>query len=54
LRTSLLPGSRRAPALGILTSSSKEEPVDFGRFVEQVQRLQVYWLLVHELAGGPS
>lgn len=48
----------------ILTSSSEEEdivasllngansyvrkPVDFGRFVEQVQRLQVYWLLVHE------
>src|SRR3990167_8107462 len=47
----------------ILTSSSEEEdivaslehgansyvrkPVDFGRFVEQVQRLQVYWLLVH-------
>jgi two-component system, response regulator len=48
----------------ILTSSSEEEdivaslqggansyvrkPVDFTRFVEQVQRLQVYWLLVHE------
>lgn len=48
----------------ILTSSSEEEdivaslengansyvrkPVDFGHFVEQVQRLQVYWLLVHE------
>jgi two-component system, response regulator len=48
----------------VLTSSSEEEdivaslqngansyvrkPVDFGRFVEQVQRLQVYWLLVHE------
>jgi len=48
----------------ILTSSSEEEdivaslengansyvrkPVDFSRFVEQVQRLQVYWLLVHE------
>lgn len=52
----------------ILTSSSEEEdivaslqngansyvrkPVDFGRFVEQVQRLQVYWLLVHEPAQG--
>ena len=52
----------------ILTSSSEEEdivaslengansyvrkPVDFGRFVEQVQRLQVYWLLVHESPGG--
>jgi two-component system, response regulator len=52
----------------ILTSSSEEEdivaslqhgansyvrkPVDFGRFVEQVQRLQVYWLLVHEPVGG--
>jgi two-component system response regulator len=52
----------------ILTSSSEEEdvvaslengansyvrkPVDFGRFVEQVQRLQVYWLLVHEPPGG--
>ena len=51
----------------ILTSSSEEEdivaslengansyvrkPVDFGRFVEQVQRLQVYWLLVHERPG---
>ena len=49
----------------ILTSSSEEEdivaslengansyvrkPVDFSRFVEQVQRLQVYWLLVHEM-----
>ncbi|MBG9386797.1 response regulator [Caenimonas aquaedulcis] len=48
----------------ILTSSSEEEdilaslkngansyvrkPVDFGLFVEQVRRLQVYWLLVHE------
>lgn len=48
----------------ILTSSSEEEdivaslrngansyvrkPVDFGHFIEQVQRLQVYWLLVHE------
>jgi two-component system response regulator len=48
----------------ILTSSTEEEdiiaslangansyvrkPVDFGRFVEQVQRLHVYWLLVHE------
>ncbi len=48
----------------ILTSSSEEEdivaslkggansyvrkPVDFNRFVEQLQRLQVYWLLVHE------
>lgn len=50
----------------ILTSSSEEEdvvaslasgansyvrkPVDFSRFVEQLQRLQVYWLLVHEPA----
>jgi two-component system response regulator len=48
----------------ILTSSSEEEdvvaslnhgansyvrkPVDFSRFVEQLQRLQVYWMLVHE------
>jgi len=54
----------------ILTSSSEEEdivaslkggansyvrkPVDFSRFIEQVQRLQVYWLLVHEpLARAP-
>ena len=52
----------------ILTSSSEEEdvvasllhgansyvrkPVDFSRFIEQVQRLQVYWLLVHESANG--
>jgi len=52
----------------ILTSSNEEEdivaslesgansyvrkPVDFGRFVEQVQRLQVYWLLVHEPPQG--
>jgi two-component system response regulator len=52
----------------ILTSSSEEEdivaslengansyvrkPVDFSRFVEQVHRLQVYWLLVHEPPGG--
>jgi len=52
----------------ILTSSSEEEdivaslengansyvrkPVDFGCFVEQVQRLQVYWLLVHESPQG--
>jgi len=52
----------------ILTSSSEEEdivaslqsgansyvrkPVDFGRFVEQLHRLQVYWLLVHEPHGG--
>ena len=51
----------------ILTSSSEEEdivaslengansyvrkPVDFSRFVEQLQRLQVYWLLVHEPMG---
>jgi CheY-like chemotaxis protein len=48
----------------ILTCSSEEEdivtslhngansyvrkPVDFNRFVDQVRRLQVYWLLVHE------
>lgn len=52
----------------ILTSSSEEEdvvasvqggansyvrkPVDFSRFIEQVQRLQVYWLLVHEAVPG--
>lgn len=52
----------------VLTSSSEEEdvvaslqngansyvrkPVDFSRFVEQVQRLQAYWLLVHEPLGG--
>jgi two-component system, response regulator len=52
----------------ILTSSSEEEdiiaslqngansyvrkPVDFSKFVEQLQRLQVYWLLVHEPLGG--
>ena len=52
----------------ILTSSSEEEdivaslengansyvrkPVDFSRFIEQVQRLQVYWLLVHEPPQG--
>jgi two-component system, response regulator len=52
----------------ILTSSSEEEdivaslengansyvrkPVDFARFVEQLQRLQVYWLLVHERPGA--
>ena len=52
----------------ILTSSSEREdivaslangansyvrkPVDFGRFVEQVQRLHVYWLLVHEPPQG--
>ena len=53
----------------VLTSSNEEEdivaslrngansyvrkPVDFSHFAEQVQRLQVYWLLVHEpLAGG--
>lgn len=52
----------------ILTSSSEEEdvvaslasgansyvrkPVDFSRFVEQLQRLQVYWLLVHETPPG--
>ena len=56
-RTALLP-------VVILTSSREErdlvsgyslgansyvrKPVDFSRFVEQVQRLQVYWLLVHE------
>ena len=52
----------------VLTSSSEEEdvlaslqngansyvrkPVDFNRFVEQLRRLQVYWLLVHEPMGG--
>jgi len=52
----------------ILTSSSEEEdivaslqngansyvrkPVDFGHFIEQVQRLQVYWLLVNEPVRG--
>jgi two-component system response regulator len=52
----------------ILTSSSEDEdivaslengansyvrkPVDFSHFVEQVQRLQVYWLLVHEPPQG--
>jgi two-component system response regulator len=54
----------------ILTSSSEEEdivaslasgansyvrkPVDFSRFVEQLQRLQVYWLFVHEPAPGAA
>ena len=33
-------------------NSYVRKPVDFGRFVEQVQRLQVYWLLVHEPPGG--
>lgn len=52
----------------ILTSSSEEEdivaslnhgansyvrkPVDFNRFARQLQRLQVYWMLVHETPGG--
>ena len=52
----------------ILTSSSEEEdiaaslengansyvrkPVDFSRFIEQVHRLQVYWMLVHEPFPG--
>ncbi len=54
----------------VLTSSSEDEdivaslrggansyvrkPVDFNRFVEQLQRLQVYWLLVHEPASPPG
>ena len=54
----------------ILTSSSEDEdivaslengansyvrkPVDFGHFIEQVQRLQVYWLLVHEPPAGAA
>lgn len=29
-------------------SSYVRKPVDFGRFMEQVQRAQVYWLQVHE------
>lgn len=52
----------------VLSSSSEEEdivaslrngansyvrkPVDFARFVEQVRRLQVYWLLVNEPLHG--
>ena len=33
-------------------NSYVRKPVDFSRFVEQLQRLQVYWLLVHEPAPG--
>jgi len=60
--------STRLLPVVILTSSDEErdvvegyslgansyvrKPVDFGRFVEQLQRLQVYWLLVHEPVQG--
>jgi len=62
-RTQLLP-------VVILTSSKEEQdlitgyslgansyvrkPVDFSRFVEQVHRLQVFWMLVHERPGGSN
>ena len=61
--------TRHVPVV-ILTTSSEDEdivasleggansyvrkPVDFGHFVEQVQRLQVYWLLVHETPARHS